>query len=141
MIEGRSTNGRFGTGNSYGKGRPARSVEQDYLAALSEICTPERWKNIIERAITNAEQGEAKARMFLASYLMGRPVQRMQVSDELNLEELAKLLAAEQNAMHEVMQGPEGIRNEIALLAQRYKACDCSLSELLTIIQTVSSNE
>lgn len=99
MNEGRDTNGRFGTGNGYGKGRPARAVEQECLETLSEACTPERWKNIIERAITDAEQGDAKARMFLAGYLMGRPVQRMQVSTEMNLEEIADRAVAQLHAM------------------------------------------
>jgi len=136
--EGRSINGRFGSGNSYGKGRPARAAEQDYLSALSEICTAERWKSIIERAITDAEQGEAKARMFLASYLMGRPVQRMQVNDEMDPATFAERLAEEMREMDEIMHGPEGILREVARLASRFKANGRDVSELLPIVQAAS---
>lgn len=101
MSEERSANGRFSNGNTFGKGRPSRSLEQEYLQTLSNACTLERWKSIIERAITDAEQGDAKARMFLASYLIGRPVQRLQVNEELNLEELADMLSKQYHAMNQ----------------------------------------
>ena len=80
MNNERDTNGRFSTGNQYGKGRPAREVESLYLSKLSETCSPERWTKIVGRAVTDAEDGNAKAREWLASYLIGRPLHRLDIA-------------------------------------------------------------
>lgn len=50
-----------------------RATGRTYLAALSEACPPETWREIVERAIEDAKAGDAKARDWLASYLVGRP--------------------------------------------------------------------
>jgi hypothetical protein len=72
-MDGRDSNGRFQPGNPGGPGRPRRAIEQDYLAVLSEAVPLERWRTIVNRAATEAEQGNARAREFLAGYLVGRP--------------------------------------------------------------------
>lgn len=65
--------GRFAPGNPGGPGRPRRAVEADYLAALSEAVPMERWREIVETAIDQAVAGDAKAREWIGSYLVGRP--------------------------------------------------------------------
>jgi hypothetical protein len=69
----RDANGRFRPGHPGGPGRPRRAVEADYLAALSEAVTVETWMRIVARAVEDAEQGDAKARAWLSSYLVGKP--------------------------------------------------------------------
>jgi hypothetical protein len=46
-------------------------VERDYLATLAEACPPEKWRAIVERAVTDAKDGDATARAWLAKYLIG----------------------------------------------------------------------
>jgi hypothetical protein len=70
-ANGRTTNGRFAVGNPGGPGRPRRAVEADYLAALGDAVPLDRWKAIVERAVTDAEQGDAKAREWLSRYVTG----------------------------------------------------------------------
>src|SRR5262249_43172429 len=73
MSTDRDPNGRFLPGHPGGPGRPRRAVEADYLAALSEAVPPEAWKRIVARAVEDAEKGDAKARDWLAAYLVGKP--------------------------------------------------------------------
>ena len=67
----RKSNGQFAKGNSGGPGRPTRSVESDYLAVLGDAVTPDRWRKIVERAISDAETGNYRAREWLGRYLIG----------------------------------------------------------------------
>jgi hypothetical protein len=71
LGNGRDTNGRFAEGNPGGPGRPRRAVEADYLAALGDAVPIDRWRKIVERAVTDAEQGDAKAREWLSRYVTG----------------------------------------------------------------------
>ncbi len=65
--------GRFATGNQGGPGRPRRATERAYLAAISEACPQDAWREIVARAVADAKTGDAKARDWLAAYLVGRP--------------------------------------------------------------------
>ena len=67
----RSPRGTFAPGTAGGPGRPPRSVERDYLRALSDACPPERWQRIVEKAVELAEGGDAQARSWLGKYLCG----------------------------------------------------------------------
>ncbi len=73
--DGRNGRGRFTPGNPGGPGRPRRVAERDYLVALTEECPPERWRAICRRAVADAEAGDAKARDWLARYLLGNPAE------------------------------------------------------------------
>jgi len=72
-MDGRDGRGRFAPGNVGGPGRPRRDTERAYLSALAEACPPERWRAIVQRAVTDAEGGDAKAREWLGTYLLGKP--------------------------------------------------------------------
>ena|SRR6185312_7183817 len=74
--------GRFTNGNSGGPGRPKRATEAEYLQTLKELCPLERWQRIIERALLDAEQGDAKARTWLGSYLIGKPKEISKETDQ-----------------------------------------------------------
>lgn len=67
----RDPNGRFRTRGPGGPGRPRRAVEADYLRALTAIVTPERWQQMVDRAVENAIAGDPKARQWLGERLLG----------------------------------------------------------------------
>jgi hypothetical protein len=69
----RTARGQFAEGNPGGPGRPRRATERAYLAALSDACPPETWREIVARAVADAKDGDAKARSWLAAYLVGQP--------------------------------------------------------------------
>ncbi|MGQ0622512.1 MAG: hypothetical protein ACT4QA_21825 [Panacagrimonas sp.] len=69
----RAGNGTFMKGNSGGPGRPRRQVESDYVRALTDACLAETWRDIVNRAVEDARGGDATARAWLATYLIGKP--------------------------------------------------------------------
>jgi hypothetical protein len=56
-----------------GPGRPRRAVEQDYLAAFSGACTPQRLAGIVQNVAVAAERGDQSAIQILLRYLVGNP--------------------------------------------------------------------
>ena len=60
------------------KGRKPREVEKDYLARLRARVSPSDWEAIVDKAIQGAKRGEGADRKFLADYLIGLPVQRVE---------------------------------------------------------------
>jgi hypothetical protein len=84
---GRTSRGQFAPSNPGGPGRPRRATERDYLAALSEACPPGVWREIIERAVIDAKDGDAKAREWLARYLIGGPKQEAESLLSLAVDE------------------------------------------------------
>src|SRR5947208_112287 len=63
--------GRFAAGNPGGPGRPRRPVEREYLRALNEAVTLDDWQEVVRGALAQAKEGDAKAREWLARYLIG----------------------------------------------------------------------
>ena len=88
---GRDNQGRFSKGNPGGPGRPRRAVEEDYLAALSDQLSIERWENIVCKAIEDAENGDHRARDWIARYALGPSpkVAEMGLQGALRLFQLA----------------------------------------------------
>jgi hypothetical protein len=68
---GRDAGGKFAPGNPGGPGRPRRAVEREYLAQLAEACPPETWRQVCQKAVDDARAGDARARDWLAKYLLG----------------------------------------------------------------------
>lgn len=94
--------GRFAKGNKVGPGRrPGTQVEMriQYLSRLVETVPLERWQKVCEKAIDQAEEGDARARMFLANYLVGKPVTQVEISGpggtELNLYKVLNVIVAQ----------------------------------------------
>lgn len=85
---GRDTSGRFTDGNPGGPGRPRRATEHDYLAVLSEACSLADWREIVEKAVVRAKQGDAKACEWLASYLVGQPRHEARTLTQLAVDAL-----------------------------------------------------
>jgi len=69
-ANGRNSNGQFAKGRPGGPGRPPRDVEKDYLAALTHAVTPDKWRSIVQRALTDAEAGDRFARDWLSKHLI-----------------------------------------------------------------------
>lgn len=69
----RTTAGRFAVGTKGGPGRPRRQTEADYLHVMMTTVTMETWQTIIRAAVEAAQCGDAKAREWLARYLVGEP--------------------------------------------------------------------
>ncbi len=67
----RDNNGRFAKGNRGGPGRPRRHVESEYLAALSDTVTMDSWKQVCQRAVEDAINGDSKAREWLTKHMVG----------------------------------------------------------------------
>jgi hypothetical protein len=86
MITGRDNSGKFAAGNAGGPGRPPRATERDYLVALSESCSTDDWQEIVAKAVIDAKNGDAKARAWLAGYLIGEPGSRGEMLHMLAVE-------------------------------------------------------
>jgi hypothetical protein len=71
MDDIRGDKGHFKRGNPGGPGRPRRAVERQYLAALSDAVPLDAWRAIVEAAVEAAKNGDARARDWLARYLVG----------------------------------------------------------------------
>src|SRR6516164_7009161 len=76
-----------------------RRTQSDYMAALLDRVTLETWTEIVDATVAAAKSGDARARVWLADYLVGKPqveapaplaviVQRISGSDQL-VNELA----------------------------------------------------
>ena len=73
----RNSDGTFSKGWDGGPGRPAREVEQDYLTASMMSCTPVRWGEIVQCAVTDCDDDDdprirADARLFLKGIIFGK---------------------------------------------------------------------
>lgn len=80
----RDANGRFTKGNQAAKGgnggRPAREVEEKFYRVLSRRVRVKDWEKVIDVAIARAKTGDSRARQWLSDYLMGKPVQRTELT-------------------------------------------------------------
>ena len=64
-------------------------MEEQYLLAISDACPLGKWKQIVDRAVQDALNGDSPARDWLAKYLVGKPHDR-------HLDSLVSLVAQEQ---------------------------------------------
>lgn len=67
----RNSKGQFQKGNKFGKGRPTRKTEEEYLTAFSEALSIPQWKKIVKRAVKDAAAGDSKARDWVGKYTLG----------------------------------------------------------------------
>ena len=52
---------------------PHRRTQTDYMAALLDRVPLETWSEVVDATVAKAKDGDAQARAFLASYLVGKP--------------------------------------------------------------------
>jgi hypothetical protein len=101
---GHASNGRFTFGNKGGPGRPRRATETNYLAVLTEEVPPETWRAICRRAAHDAKAGDARARDWIARYLLGPPTELLTLDAVAYAEELEKRKGSHE---HELVNGRE----------------------------------
>lgn len=80
MVAGRDENGRFAKGNSGGPGRMPREKESRYYDLLISSVSLDDWQAIVRKAVAQAKAGNPVARKWLADYILGTPVQRLETS-------------------------------------------------------------
>lgn len=73
MTDKRNRDGTFAKGNAGGPGRPPRATESEYMRVLMGACPLDTFREVVERAVTDAKAGDPQARAWLASYLVGKP--------------------------------------------------------------------
>ena len=79
-MTNRDSSGRFISGHGVkSPGRPRREFEEKYVLALTSRTTAEDWQLIIDRAIADAKRGDWRARQWLADYIIGKPVQQLDI--------------------------------------------------------------
>ena len=88
-TETRDKNGRFVKGYEGGPGRPKRSTERAYLEIMTSVCTPDVWKDVVSKAVEDAQKGDIKAREWLSSYLIGKPEQTAPTLKQMAIDEAA----------------------------------------------------
>src|SRR5438067_7092946 len=77
MSEDRDQQGRFVAGHAnVSPGRPKRSSEIAYLAAVTEACPLETWTQVCRALVERALGGDVAAATFLANRLLGKPVEQ-----------------------------------------------------------------
>lgn len=119
----RDENGRFIPGNPGSPGRPKRQTEIDYMGMLQEALTPAKWKQIVNTAISNAIAGDTRARRWISDYVLGKPVQTLELigTEQAQLAELLQVVKAQGlsagdlfNAMLRTIaeQPTEGVQND-----------------------------
>lgn len=85
-MNGRDTSGRFTKGNQVAKGnkggpgRPVKKREERYLEITLKACTFEDWRLVVNRAVEDAQQGDAQARKWLSDFLLPAIAQLHQFS-------------------------------------------------------------
>ncbi len=54
-----------------------RQTESAYMAVVMRVCGLEVWQAVVQKAVDDAQQGDAKARDWLTRYLLGEPSARL----------------------------------------------------------------
>lgn len=102
----RDQHGRFAPGHAGGPGRPRRQTEASYLAALSDQVPLDAWARIVDRAVTDAMTGDAKAREWLSRHLLPTPAAGASPLYDTAVEALSGISKVEDDAetamMHRV---------------------------------------
>ena len=75
------SNGKFARGCRGGPGRKPKPPHKrvQYLSIIMETCTPDKWREVCQKALQAALEGDEHARNWLANYLIGRPTQTVNV--------------------------------------------------------------
>ena len=76
---------------------PKARTQASYLRATAATVSLEDWADVVKTALSDAKEGDAKARTWLSSYLIGTPIQRIaaivtDTADKFPEDERLKLL-------------------------------------------------
>src|ERR1019366_3632258 len=98
--------GRFVRGCAPGPGRPNRSIETAYLKVLLTEVSLDMWAQIVNRAARDAAAGDAKAREWIARYVIGSPDYQAPRPFDVAVEDEAGIDAVANAAFLRKAQGP-----------------------------------
>lgn len=77
----RDGRGRFVKGHSGNpRGRPIDQYK--YLRKMGAAVSAREWREIIRKAVEQAKRGDPRAREWLAHYLMGKPLQTVDITSD-----------------------------------------------------------
>jgi len=98
MMDGREENGRFKKGHTGNpNGRAPRGREERYYEILKQSVSIDDWKQIITKAVDQAKRGDAVARKWLADYLIGPPVEPIDITNRGTLKVLVEYVDSSAN--------------------------------------------
>ena len=80
MENGRDSNGRFASGNSFGPGRPRRPIEEEYLVTLNAAATLEEWKLLSSVPFKMPWMATRRPVIGSAKYLIGDEGQSLELA-------------------------------------------------------------
>ena len=86
MVAERLANGQFAKNNQVALGhkgaggRPSRPVEEAYLRAIKEAMPSEAWVKCLRVYAARAQSGDRYALRFFADYLLGKPLERRELT-------------------------------------------------------------
>jgi hypothetical protein len=99
VANGRGANGRFTAGNGYGRGSPVAKRMHEFRQAILEAGDVETLQGIFRKVGEMALGGDLAAAKFYTEYLVGRPVQAVELTgadddDPIDLNTLARVIVA-----------------------------------------------
>jgi hypothetical protein len=83
----RDEHGKFTKGNTFGRGRPRKEIERDYLAAIRDACSSEDVKEIFGKLVEQAKGGDLRAARYVLEACIGsrEPLALTQIAIEEEL--------------------------------------------------------
>jgi hypothetical protein len=116
MSQTYERNGRFVKGGLPGPGRPKGArAPSDYLVRLKDKVPFETWDAVCDKAIAQALDGDARAREWLANYLIGRPLQAVALAEPVGSGVTLSMFLS---ALREAVPDPEAQYKLAAVLAR-----------------------
>jgi hypothetical protein len=94
-----------------GKAPTRRPIEREYLATLNAVVSLDTWKTICQKAVDEALEGDAKARDWLAKWLMTFETRPLTV---LAAEE-SMYMGSSQATLHEIDELTEKLTDQAAM--------------------------
>lgn len=67
--------GCFAKGNKFGVGNKYAQKAQKYKVIAYQAVTPKDWRDIVDKAIDDAKQGDFRARLWISELLLGKAKQ------------------------------------------------------------------
>ena len=103
MSEERASDGKFLPGHvNLSPGRPRRAIELDYARILADALSLDAWRTIVDRAVSDAQDGDSKAREWLSNRILADGalnLMQMAVCDQLAITSTDKIDMAVEGAM------------------------------------------
>lgn len=84
-MDDRDDRGRFVPGNqaSRGNGRKPKPIEENYLAILRAVVTPEEFEAVVRSLLCAAKKKSIPAIKLLLSYLLGQPPETVNLNGDV----------------------------------------------------------